>query len=157
MSLHRGQHFGSFNVPVRPITTSRPSDAGSAGGYARKAVNFDLATKPYQKPAFTSQQTQTSSHQSSLHRSPPIYLQPPTPPQWARQPHYQKAPARSATVAVVAPPVAAHTATRDTMSLDTLNSKFFRLSMEDLVQFLTLLTYHYRDGVTFFRVEGPSK
>ena len=140
MSLHRGgQHFGSFNVPVRPITTSRPSDAGSASGYARKAVNFDLATKPYQKPAFTSQQTQTS-HQSSLHRSPPIYLQPPTPPQWARQPHYQKAPARSATVAVVAPPVAAHTATRDTMSLDTLNSKFFRLSMEDLVQFLTLLT-----------------
>ena len=134
MSLHRGQHFGSFNVPVRPITTSRPSDAGSAGGYARKAFNFDLATKPYQKPAFTSQQTQTS-HQS-LHRSPPIYLQPPTPPQWARQPHYQKAPV-SATVAVVAPPVAANTATRDTMSLDTLNSKFFRLSMEDLVQFLT--------------------
>ena len=148
MSLHRGgQHFGSFNVPVRPITTSRPSDAGSASGYARKAVNFDLATKPsYQKPAFTSQQTQTSSHQSSLHRSPPIYLQPPTPPQWARQPHYQKAPARSATVAVIAPPVAAHTATRDTMSLDTLNSKFFRLSMEDLVQFLTLLRGLDRTG-----------
>lgn len=34
---------------------------------------------------------------------------------------------------MIQPPVAANTPTRGIMSLDTLNAKFFRLSMEDLV------------------------
>ena len=124
MSLHRGQRSVVFNVPV---TTSRPGDADVGHG----RPNFYLTTRSYQTPDYR----QKLPSQNGRHRTPPIHLQPPT-PQWARQPHYQKTPVAAST----APSTAA--ATRDTMSLDTLNAAFFRLSMEDLVlHFSSILTY----------------
>ena len=143
-SLLRGpQPFGvHFDVPV---TISRPVDAGHTNGnhsrnYSHSATRAD--PRSYQKPAsshgYPSDYTNPQPQQSR-HRSPPIYLQAPTPPQWARrqqpqqsqarQSHYQQQKAHS----VIQPPVAANTPTRGIMSLDTLNAKFFRLSMEDLV------------------------
>ena len=121
MSLHRGQRSVVFNVPV---TTSRPGDADVGH------PNFYLTTRSaYQTPAL-SDSYQKPHPQNGRHRPPPIHLQPPT-PQWARQPHYQKTPVATSTAA----------ATRDTMSLDTLNAAFFRLSMEDLVLQLSLSLY----------------
>ena len=144
-SLLRGpQPFGvHFDVPV---TISRPADVGHANGnhsrnYSHSATRDLRDPRSYQKPAsshgYPSDYTNPQPQQSR-HRSPPIYLQAPTPPQWARrqpqqsqarQSHYQQQKAHS----VIQPPVAANTPTRGTMSLDTLNAKFFRLSMEDLV------------------------
>ena len=42
---------------------------------------------------------------------------------------------------MIQPPVAANTPTRGIMSLDTLNAKFFRLSMEDLVHDYELTSF----------------
>lgn len=42
---------------------------------------------------------------------------------------------------MIQPPVAANTPTRGIMSLDTLNAKFFRLSMEDLVHDYELASF----------------
>ena len=142
-SLLRGpQPFGvHFDVPV---TISRPVDAGHTNGnHSRNYISHSATRadpRSYQKPAsshgYPSDYTNPQPQQSR-HRSPPIYLQAPT-PQWARrqpqqsqarQSHYQQQKAHS----VIQPPVAANTPTRGIMSLDTLNAKFFRLSMEDLV------------------------
>ena len=141
-SLLRGpQPFGvHFDVPV---TLSRPADAGLANGNHSRNYSHSRDPRSYQKPASShgypsSDYTNPQPQQSRQHRSPPIYLQAPT-PQWARrqpqhssqarQSHYQQQKAHS----VIQPPVAANTPTRGIMSLDTLNAKFFRLSMEDLV------------------------
>ena len=156
-SLLRGpQPFGvHFDVPV---TISRPTDAGHANGNKNLTApssflngnhsrNYSHSAtrdpRSYQKPAsshgYPSSDYTNPQPQQRRHRSPPIYLQEPT-PQWARrqqpqqssqarQSHYQQQKAHS----VIQPPVAANTPTRGTMSLDTLNAKFFRLSMEDLV------------------------
>ena len=51
---------------------------------------------------------------------------------------------------MIQPPVAANTPTRGIMSLDTLNAKFFRLSMEDLVHYHELASF--LNEHSYFRV-----